>query len=200
MTDKKLYNIFGKEQLKERLENENFSRITCSFYNYHNIKDLDSTRDNLYADLDLLNILGRIYIANEGINAQFNIPDYNWEAFLSLSSKYPFLKNITIKKAVQEGISFLKLKVLIKDEIVAWGISRKEYDINKTGQHLNAQEFNNLIDEEDTLVIDMRNSYESEVGRFENAICPQSKRSKDLIKEVKKLINNQKNKSLHYRL
>lgn len=196
MTDKKLYNIFGKEQLKERLENENFSRITCSFYNYHNIEDLDSTRDNLYADLDLLNILGRIYIANEGINAQFNIPDYNWEAFLSLSSKYPFLKNITIKKAVQEGISFLKLKVLIKDEIVAWGISRQEYDINKTGQHLNAQEFNNLIDEEDTLLIDMRNSYESEVGRFENAICPQSKRSKDLIKEVKKLINNRKNKKI----
>ena len=196
MTDKKLYNIYGKEQLKERLENENFSRITCSFYNYHIIEDLDSTRDNLYADLDLLNIHGRIYIANEGINAQFNIPDYNWEAFLSLGSKYPFLKNITIKKAVQEGISFLKLKVLIKNEIVAWGISKKEYDMKKTGQHLNAQEFNNLIDEEDTLLIDMRNSYESEVGRFENAICPQSKRSKDLIKEVKKLINNRKNKKI----
>ena len=196
MTDKKLYNIYGKEQLKDRLENENFSRITCSFYNYHSIENLESTRDNLYNDLDALNILGRIYIAKEGINAQFNIPDYNWDAFLSLDNKYPFLKNIKIKKAVQEGVSFLKLKVLIKDEIVAWGISRKEYNMDKTGQHLNAVEFNNLIAEEDTLLIDMRNRYESEVGRFENAICPQSKRSKDLIKEVKKLIENKKNKKI----
>ena len=62
----------------------------------------------------------------------------------------------------------MKLKVLIKDEIVAWGISKQEYDMNKTGQHLNASEFNNLITEEDTLLIDMRNSYESEVGKFEN--------------------------------
>jgi len=196
MTDKKLYNIYGKEQLKERLENENFSRITCSFYNYHSIENLESTRDNLYNDLNALNILGRIYLAKEGINAQFNIPDYNWDAFLSLDNKYPFLKNIKIKKAVQEGVSFLKLKVLIKDEIVAWGISRKEYNMDKTGQHLNAVEFNNLIAEEDTLLIDMRNRYESEVGRFENAICPQSKRSKDLIKEVKKLIENKKNKKI----
>ena len=196
MTDKKLYNIYGKEQLKDRLENENFSRITCSFYNYHSIENLESTRDNLYNDLNALNILGRIYIAKEGINAQFNIPDYNWDAFLSLNNKYPFLKNIKIKKAVQEGVSFLKLKVLIKDEIVAWGISRKEYNMDKTGQHLNAVEFNNLIAEEDTLLIDMRNRYESEVGRFENAICPQSKRSKDLIKEVKKLIENKKNKKI----
>ena len=199
MTDKKLYNIYGKEQLKERLENENFSRITCSFYNYHSIKNLESTRDTLYDDLDALNILGRIYIADEGINAQFNIPDYNWDAFLLLNNKYPFLKNINIKKAVQEGISFLKLKVLIKDEIVAWGISKQEYDMNKTGQHLNAAEFNNLITEEDTLLIDMRNSYESEVGKFENAIIPDIDRSEDLLPEIKKLLKGQEeNKILMY--
>ena len=196
MTDKKLYNIYGKEQLKERLNDENFNRITCSFYNYHIIEDLESTRDSLYSDLDALDILGRVYIADEGINAQFNIPDYNWDAFLSLNNKYPFLKKIKIKKAIQEGVSFLKLKVMIKDEIVAWGISKNDYDMRQTGQHLNATEFNSLIENEDTLLIDMRNNYESEVGRFKNAVCPKSKRSKDLIKEVKDVIKNHGNKNI----
>lgn len=196
MTDKKLYNIYGKEQLKQRLENEDFKRITCSFYNYHTIQNLESTRDQLYHDLSNLNVLGRIYIANEGINAQFNIPNDNWNDFLLLKNTYSFLKKIKIKKAIQEGKSFLKLKVMIKDEIVAWGIDKNDYDINKTGKHLNANDFNHLIEDSNTILIDMRNNYESEVGRFENAICPQSKRSKDLIKEVKDIIKNDKDKNI----
>ena len=197
MTDQKLYNIYGKEQLKKRLENEDFERITCSFYNYHTIQDLESIRNQLYHDLNDLNILGRVYIANEGINAQFNMPNYNWNNFLLLQNTYPFLKNIKIKKAIQEGKSFLKLKVMIKDEIVAWGISKDDYDINKTGKHLGANDFNHLIQDPDTILIDMRNNYESEVGRFENAVCPQSKRSKDLIEEVKDIIENDKSNGHH---
>ena len=55
MPDKKLYNIYGKKQLKERLNNESFNRITCSFYNYCPIQGPESIRDTLYEDLDLQN-------------------------------------------------------------------------------------------------------------------------------------------------
>ena len=196
MSNKKLYNIYGKEQLKQRLKKEAFNRITCSFYNYHLIKKLDSIRDTLYDDLNQLDILGRIYLADEGINAQVSIPEKHWNSFLSLNNKYAFLNNIKIKKAFQDGSSFLKLKVMIKKEIVAWGIAKCQYNMKKTGKHLNAIEFNNIIEDENTVLIDMRNNYESEVGRFKTAICPQSKRSKDLIQEVEELIKNKKNKNI----
>ena len=185
MSNKKLYNIYGKKQLKKQLENEEFQRITCSFYNYYKITHLEEIRNKLYENLSDINVLGRIYIANEGINAQISIPENSWNQFLLLIKKYPFLKKIKIKQAVQEGKSFLKLKILIKNEIVAWGIPQNEYDMNHVGRHLNAKDFNNLINDKNTILIDLRNNYESEVGKFEMAICPKSKRSNELIKEVK---------------
>ena len=196
MTKKKLYNIYGKKQLKDQLENENFNRITCSFYNYYTIQNLDELRDILYNDLLDIGVLGRIYLAEEGVNAQISVPEKSWKNFLVLIKKYDFLKNIHIKSAVQEGSSFLKLKIMLKKEIVAWGLDKKDYDMQYVGRHLNAKDFNNLIEDENTVLIDIRNNYESEVGRFETAICPKSKRSKDLIKEVKKLIKDKKDKNI----
>ena len=196
MSERKLYNIYGKTQLNEKLLNENFKRITCSFYNYFKISDPESIRNSLYEDFEKINILGRVYIANEGINAQISIPENAWEDFISLTQKYPFMSDAIIKKAIQEGKSFLKLKILIKTEIVAWGISEKEYDMDNTGKHLNAKEFNQLIERDNTLLIDMRNSYESEVGKFRSAICPKSKRSNDLIKEVREIVKNNADKDI----
>ncbi len=196
MTKKKLYNIYGKKQLKDQLKNENFNRITCSFYNYHKIQNLEELRDFLYNDFSNIGILGRVYLSEEGINAQISVPEKYWNDFSDLITKYDFSKNIHIKSAIQEGASFLKLKIMIKKEIVAWGLDKKDYDMQHVGQHLNAKDFNNLIEDKNTVLIDIRNNYESEVGRFETAICPKSKRSKDLIKEVKKLIEDKKDKNI----
>ena len=90
MDKKKLYNIYGKKQLKEHLENESFNRITCSFYNYFKIDNLEEVRDKLYEEFNQLIILGRIYLAEEGINAQISVPENSWTQFVSLISKYPF--------------------------------------------------------------------------------------------------------------
>ena len=196
MSKRKLYNIYGKKQLNDKIENEGFKRITCSFYNYFNIADPEELRDPLYHEFEKINILGRVYIAKEGINAQISVPENAWDSFIALTQKYPFMKKVHIKKAIQEGLSFLKLKILIKKEIVAWGIPKEEYDMNHTGKHLNAKEFNDLITKEDTLLIDMRNSYESEVGKFKNAKCPKSKRSNELIEEVQKIIKNNEDKNI----
>ena len=142
MTKKKLYNIYGKKQLKDQLKNENFNRITCSFYNYHKIQNLEELRDFLYNDFSNIWILGRVYLAEEGINAQISVPEKYWNDFSDLITKYDFSKNIHIKSAIQEGASFLKLKIMIKKEIVAWGLDKKDYDMQHVGQHLNAKDFN----------------------------------------------------------
>lgn len=196
MTDKKLYNIYGKKQLNEKLKGEIVPRITCSFYNYHHIKSPRTLRNSLYKDFKELEILGRIYIAEEGINAQFSIPEKNIEKLFDLKDKYPFMRKTLIKKAIVEGDSFLKLKILVKKEIVAWGSNSFDYDMTKTGIHLNAEKFNKLLEQKDTVLVDVRNSYESEIGHFKSAILPKSNRSKDLINELKTILKDKKNKKI----
>tara|TARA_B100001142_G_scaffold121766_1_gene123706 strand:+ start:2626 stop:3693 length:1068 start_codon:yes stop_codon:yes gene_type:complete len=188
-----LYNKKNKEQLIEQLKKENFNRLTLSFYRYVNInKNLDELRDHLYEKWSQINILGRIYIAKEGINAQISVPENKLKKFKTDLSSYEEFKNIELKFAVEEKISFYKLIIKVKNEIVAYKIKTHEYDMNETGKHLNAQEFNELINQKNSIVVDMRNHYESEVGKFENAICPDVDTSEELLPETKKILQNNK--------
>ena len=115
---RKLYNIRSREILEKNLAKENLERITLSFYKYINIKSPDELRDQIYAEWEDLSVLGRIYISKEGINAQISIPKINLKKFEKTMNKYAFLKKTNIKYAVKEGISFYKLKIKIKNEIV----------------------------------------------------------------------------------
>ena len=146
-------------------------------------------RDELYREWSTLQIFGRIYIASEGINAQLSCPENNWNLFVDTIRSRDFLNNIPIKKAIQDGASFYKLTIKVKEEIVKYNVDKGDYDMNHVGKHLSAKEFNSKLEEDNTLVVDMRNYYESEVGRFENAIIPDVDTSRDLLPEVKSLLN-----------
>ena len=191
MNNKLLYNQNNKEDCKKILNKEKFNRITLSFYKYTNLSNLENLRDEIFLKLNNLKTLGRIYIAEEGINAQISIPDYNLDNFTKVLYSYKYFKDTPFKIAVIDGASFLKLTIKIKKEIVAYKIHKNEFDINKTGKHLNSNEFNKAIDN-GAIVVDMRNYYEGEIGKFENAIIPDVERSQDLLPEVKKILNNHK--------
>ena len=188
---KDLYNQKNKDDLIHDLKNETFNRTTISFYKYASLKNLDELRDSLYLEWKNLKILGRVYIAPEGINAQISIPNHNQKLFQNHIKQYNCFDNINFKEAVIDGISFLKLVIKIKKEIVAYGINANEYDINVTGKHLNYKQFNKAIDD-GAIIIDVRNYYEGEIGKFENAIIPDVSRSKELLPEIKKLLKNHK--------
>ena len=195
---KELFNKKNKEDLKLDLKNENFNRFTISFYKYINLTNLEELRDQLYIKWRELNILGRVYIAEEGINAQLSVPEKKLNLFINEIKLHKKLKDINIKQAIIEGDSFYKLIIKIKKEIVAYKVSKNQYDMNTVGKHLNYKEFNNAIDSGAT-VIDVRNYYEGEVGKFENAIIPDIDRSEDLLPEIKKLLKGQEeNKILMY--
>ena len=191
-----MFNKKSKSELRRELEQETFKRITCSFYRYIDVKNPEEFRNHLYEQFSHLNILGRVYVAKEGINAQISVPDHKWSIFEDYIESESLLGGVKLKKAVQEGSSFIKLKILIKNEIVAYGVDKDSYDMNYTGQHLSAKEFNESIKSEDSVVVDIRNYYESEVGHFHNAILPDVERSKDLLPEVKKLLQNDKDKEV----
>lgn len=197
MARKVLFNDKNREYLREKLANENFARTTCSFYKYVTLKRPETLRDELYDEWKPLSILGRTYIAKEGVNAQLSIPEQNWDEFLETLLKRPEFKNVQIKIAIDEfGKSFQKLIVRLKPKIVADGLVEKDFDPADTGKYLSAKKFNEAMDEKGTVVVDVRNYYESEVGYFENAIRPDTDTFRDVLPIIKNTLKGSETKKI----
>lgn len=168
-----LENRIDKRILKERLYNEIFKRKTISFYKYFIIENPQEFRNDLYRNMDAMGCFGRIYVAQEGINAQMSVPEHHVDRFLEYLYSIPELNNVPIKWAIEDdGKSFYKLTIKVRPKIVADGLENNTYDLSKVGKHLTALEFHDAIDKPGTIVVDMRNHYESEIGHFKNAFCP----------------------------
>jgi UPF0176 protein len=168
-----LYNKLSKEELIKEMEAEDFTRKTISFYRYVNFEDPKAYRDELFKKWFLLNCKGRIYIAKEGINAQMSVPEHNLDAFFTDMNSRKELADMPIKWAVEDdGKSFYKLTIKVRPKIVADGLDDNTFDTSNVGTHLSPVEFHEELSNPDNVVIDMRNHYESEVGHFENAVCP----------------------------
>lgn len=182
-----LHNRKDKTELLKDLQKEQCCRKTVSFYKYVELDDIETLRDELYAEWSKFGVLGRVYVAKEGINAQISLPEHNWEPFVSALRARSAFQGVDFKFAIEEGLSFLKLMIKVKQEIVAYRVSEDEYDMSNIGNHLNAKEYNDAIDA-GAIVLDMRNQYEAEVGKFENAIVPDVDRSQELLAEAKRLL------------
>ena len=192
-----LYNRIEGRVLKEKMLSLPEKRVTISFYKYHHILNPQDFRDELYLGLDSLNVLGRIYVAHEGINAQISVKEENIEGFKNYLDSLPFLNQVRLNIAIQDdGKSFFKLKILVRKKIVADGLDDNSFDVTNSGTHVNAKEFNALANDPNTLIVDMRNHYESEVGRFKNAICPDVDTFRQELQVAEDLMKDQKDKNL----
>lgn len=177
--------------------NEPFKRTTLSFYRYVIIDDPQATRDTLYAQWSKLQVFGRIYVAHEGINAQLSLPEDNMDAFRELLDSNPLFSNMPFKIAVEDdGKSFFMLIIKVRPKIVADGLDDGTFDVTNVGTHLTAAEFNSAMELPGTIVVDMRNHYESEVGHFENAMLPQADTFKDELPMVVEQLKEQKDKKI----
>ncbi|TPD72043.1 oxygen-dependent tRNA uridine(34) hydroxylase TrhO [Flavobacterium microcysteis] len=168
-----LYNTLSAEERAALIDEAGKQRLTLSFYAYAKIEDPKKFRDDLFIAWNELDALGRTYVAKEGINAQMSVPAENLEAFRETLEKYDFMKNIRLNVAVeQDDHSFLKLTVKVRDKIVADGLNDDTFDVTNIGIHLKAKEFNQILEDPNTIVVDFRNHYESEIGHFKGAITP----------------------------
>ncbi|CAN5363738.1 rhodanese-related sulfurtransferase [soil metagenome] len=192
-----LRNLFDKKVLRKKLKEESFKRVTLSFYSYVILENIEPFRDDLYLRFQELNVFGRIYIAREGINAQISLPEHNFEAFRNLIDGIPQFSQVPFKIAVDDdGKSFYKLIVRIKNKIVADGLKDDAFDVTNVGTHLSAKEWNEAMNNPDTVVVDMRNHYESEVGHFSGAILPDADTFKRELPLVVDLLKDQKDKKI----
>ena len=194
---KKLYNIYSKEELQAQLAQEKDERIVLSFYKYAILASPEEFRDQLYLDFDNLGVLGRIYVSGEGINAQISVPESQFKAFKSFIEQHDVLSGIRLNIAIEsEKESFLKLKIKRRKKIVADGLDDKSFDVTDRGVHLDAKSFNEITDREDTVIIDMRNHYESEVGHFEGAITPDVETFKESLPIIDEMLQEHKDKNI----
>ena len=168
-----LYNTLSAEERAELIDQAGKQRLTLSFYAYAKIENPQQFRNDLFIAWNALDALGRTYVAKEGINAQMSVPAENIEAFRETLEAYDFMKNIRLNVAVEhDDHSFLKLTVKVRDKIVADGLNDETFDVTNIGVHLKAKEFNQILENPDTIVVDFRNHYESEIGHFKGAITP----------------------------
>ena len=168
-----LYNTLSAEERKALIAEAGLDRLTISFYAYHQIGNPSLFRDYLFIHWNDLEVLGRIYVAHEGINAQLSVPAIHFNAFKAHLDSITFLENVRLNIAIeQDNFSFLKLKVKVRHKIVADGLNDASFDVTNIGVHLDAEKFNDIIEDPNTVLVDMRNHYESEIGHFKNAITP----------------------------
>ena len=187
-----LYNKLSALERARIIDENSQERITLSFYKYFKLGNPSLFRDHLFIVWSNLDVLGRIYVAKEGINAQLSVPKENFEKFkISVSEIFP-LKDIRLNIALEHfSKSFLKLTIKIRDKIVADGLDDSTFDVTRIGEHLDAKRFNEMLNNKDTICIDMRNHYESEIGFFKGAVKP----NVDTFRESLEIIDEELNKN-----
>lgn len=192
-----LQNRVNKKELKKRIQEETIKRITVSFYRYVIIDNPQEVRDSLFLQWNALKILGRIYVAKEGINAQMSVPEENWEIFLFNLDQHHLLSKMPLKIAVEDdGKSFYKLTIKVRPKIVADGLDDNSFDVTNVGNHLTAKQFNEAMEDPETVIVDMRNHYESEVGKFIGAYAPDADTFREELPLVVEELKDKKDKKI----
>ncbi|VFP81775.1 oxygen-dependent tRNA uridine(34) hydroxylase TrhO [Candidatus Erwinia haradaeae] len=193
-----LFNKINNKELKDQLLKEDVERTTLSFYKYFTIDDPWSFRHSLYLGLSRLNIFGRIYIANEGINAQVSVPSHLYESMLDvLGDIHCQLSNMRINISLDNNRqSFWVLRLKVRHRIVADGITDSSFDASDVGIYLTADEVNGFHDNPEVIFIDMRNDYEYEVGHFDNTFMTPGSTFRQKLPIVVEMLKKDKERTI----
>ena len=193
----RFYNLINNAEMKRRMMESDERRITLSFYRYHQIGNPRSFRDDLYRRWSQLGVFGRVYVAGEGVNGQISVPERRFEQFREDLNSIGWLKDIRLNIALDDnGKSFYKLKIKVRPKIVADGLDDDSFDVTKRGRHLSALEVNRMLEHPDTIIVDMRNHYESEVGHFEGAVCPDVDTFREALPVVETMLEDKKDRPI----
>ncbi len=137
-----------------------------------------------------LNIRGRIIVAKEGINGTLEGTSVNTQQYVDEMNAHPLFGAIHWKRSEGTGDAFPRLSVKVRSEIVSLHLG-EEHDIDPnqlTGKRLSPDELDALYtNNEEFYVVDMRNDYELEVGKFKQTIFPDLENFRDLRKMVSKI-------------
>ena len=167
----------------------------CAIYIFVPIDDVHLLQKKLRALCENYTIQGTLLIAEEGLNGTIAGSDENIRIFLEKLQKDKRFNTCEIKKSYAKIMPFHRMKIRIKKEIVTLGISGID-PVKQRGTYVSAEQWNDLLDDPDTLVIDTRNDYEVAIGSFEGAIHPNTKNFTEFPDFVKNHLNPQLHKKI----
>lgn len=169
------------------------------YYKYAHVEDPKLEMERQRAFCQALNITGRIIIAEEGINGTIEGTVEATEKYIIWMKENKKFRDIHWKKSTGTGDAFPRLSVKVRKEIVSLHLYDAGDDINPnelTGIHLRPKELRRWYEEgKEFYIVDMRNDYELEVGKFENTVFPGLSNFRDLQEKLN-TIENLKDKTV----
>ncbi len=146
----------------------------AALYKFVPIEDIAALRETLTRRGEELGVKGTILVASEGINGTIAAQPEALDAMIVSLRQDPRLHDLEAKYSQAEDMPFLRFKVRLKSEIVTLGV--KGVDPTETvGTYVNPEDWNAVLQDPNTVVIDTRNDYEVGIGTFEGAIDPKTK-------------------------
>ncbi len=192
-----LHNRVSNKELKEKMLQEKTPRKTFSFYRYFPIEAPAVFRDDLYKAFNALQVFGRIYVAHEGINAQISVPENRLPEFTGYIQQVPGLEGLRLNPAIDDdGKSFWVLKIKVRKNIVADGITDPNFTMQRKGAYVDAATLNELMNDPQTILVDMRNHYEYEVGHFQQAMEIPSDTFREQLPMAADMLTGQEDKNI----
>jgi len=167
--------------------------LTIAFYHFVSLENIDQLQLFILKFCQKKNIKGTILLASEGINGTISGEEKKIQQFIEFIKEDLFFKNkfkiLEHKESWSSKNPFYRMKVRLKKEIVALGVEGIS-PTKKVGKYVNPEEWNNLINDPNTIVIDTRNNYEVDIGTFKNSINPQTEAFREFPSYVDKNLNN----------
>ena len=165
--------------------------IISTFYKFLVLENYKELKIEFDKSLSKTNIKGTILLANEGVNGTIAGSESDLKKFFLYIDKFSQFKDITPKFSSSNKNPFLRMKVRLKKEIVTIGIPEVSPS-NLVGKYLNVEEWNEFLNESNSMIIDTRNNYEVSIGTFKNSINPKIKSFRDFPKWVQKNLIDKK--------
>ena len=165
--------------------------IISTFYKFLVLENYKELKIKFDKSLSKTNIKGTILLANEGVNGTIAGSESDLKKFFLYIDKFIQFKDITPKFSSSNKNPFLRMKVRLKKEIVTIGIPEVSPS-NLVGKYLNVEEWNEFLNESNSMIIDTRNNYEVSIGTFKNSINPKIKSFRDFPKWVQKNLIDKK--------
>jgi UPF0176 protein len=156
----------------------------AALYKFAEVSNPEKAQIEIRSNLKVLSIHGTILVGQEGINGTISGSKDNIDKAIAYIRQLKNFNDTDIKFSEASINPFARLKIKLKEEIVTIGDKTvKPQEV--TGNYINPKDWNDLIDDNNTILIDTRNDYECAIGTFKNAINPKTVRFRDFPKWVK---------------
>jgi UPF0176 protein len=161
------------------------------YYKFAPVADTAAVRLWQKSLAEKLNLKGRVIIAEHGINGTLGGNINDLKAYIKETKTYPAFKDMTFKWSEGGRDSFPRLSVKVRPEIVTFGVADKikvdAKGIVGGGKHLKPQQVHELVEKKgnDVIFFDGRNAYEAAIGKFKDAVVPDTRHTRDFVSELK---------------